>query len=350
MSKKSFFANRTVPQVKALDTREVYHQRGLVDKIECLNPESQAIILKAELIPRSFAPGAENSFEVARKFWKHGPYLVLSQPGTIEEALETQYHPLEIRRRDFDSKLRKSKSGKPTQEEHIRFLGYSFRPIQGPDKVKRMVPFSRILDGARLFAYASQKAGGIEVRTYDDSARVETEGGVAIVRVPSTSEKKERYLMRVAGFPLFDNPEQFSIAWGFRTTGRNLPEHKVWTFGYKFKEDTEQSNAVILDDKDVAAAYAIAAHYMVNGHNSVPWEMIPIAKPSESQVSFDFKLGNNVLVYDPTTSTKDHLRQLYMAERSILHGRRVALKGHDETMFWKAGRDSKLTDYVWNLQ
>jgi len=169
--------------------------------------------------------------------------------------------------------------------------------------------------------------------------------------VPAREAKKSRYDIRGENIPIVDSPEKHAIWPGFNTTyaeGR-IPEHSLWSFGYKFARDQEQSNAVVLYPHDFAAALGIARHFMINEDNTTPWDMNPFAKPSQKAAEFYRTLCSNVLVQDPSLKSKDNLRKLYIPEKAILLARLVGKLGHDETIFWQAGRDPVLSNYDWSI-
>ena len=59
-------------------------------------------------------------------------------------------------------------------------------------------------------------------------------------------------------------------------------------------------------------------------------------------------MNNNIVIYDPTLSSKDKLRKLHVAEKSILIGRAIGRFGADEIMYADGARDGKLENYDWN--
>ncbi len=320
MAKKAFFDERTPAQIKAFRLKPANMQRGLVDRILSLNPATEAVEVMSQIIPGRFQSGGLRPQEIARKAYKHGQYVGLTCADSLDGALHEDRLPNEIREETFDTFL----DGK--REESIELMGYSFRPVQGRDRRKRVVPFVWVMEGARLAAYAlSQTAEGLDAKPYVDARRVETEGGNIVVSVPSREDKKPRYDVRVSSVPVFDNQNKHAISLGFNTTyaeGR-VPEHSLWSFGYKGAEDAEQSQQIILYPHDFAAMLGVARHFMIEEQNSVPWDMSVFAKPSREAANFYRLLCNNVLVRDPRTSSKDKLRKLYIPEKSILMARLV---------------------------
>ncbi len=340
MTQKTFFKTRTPAKIRALEPTVMNTQKNLVETLLDTNPAENAVLLRFPILAGKHRRGNRTNAEASRKALKHGPYLKLSQPKSIEAAVHAKEHPHDVRRRDFD-KLH------TIPQRELDYVGYEFHPISGRDTVPRRIPFARILDSARLFSYAeNQTEKGIEVQPYGDSMRVEHEGAVVIGSVPSKEKGKERYTMAAFPIPTHDTPDQHAICWGFKTEGARVPEHKTYTFGFEFMSAPSASRRIILDDKDGALALGIARHYLKNNENTVPWDNNVFAKPSQLAAQFDTLLQNNVLIYDPTLKNPDY-RKLHLAERSVLLGKLIGHLGHDETMFWQAGRDPKIVDYSW---
>lgn len=340
--RKSFFAERSVAEIKELKPKWVNNAKGLVRKIDGLDSSKEAMIIAIRLLPGEFYQFTDSWAEASRKAYKHGDYVALGQPQTQEEALRTRESPLQIRARDLDV-LR------GIREEEIQTFGYSFRPVQGRDRRKRLVPFAWIMEGTKLFSYAANLAEGIKVEPYADSGRVAREGAEIVVTIPSRTKKKSRYKVKLSHVPVVDRPEKNAVVWSLRSTydeGR-APLHSLYNVRFTFEREPEASDVLHLYPQDVAAYLAVARQCFEENKNFVPWNMNPFAKPSQRAASFYGRLGNNVLVYDPSIKTKDHLRKLHVAERSLLIAREIGVFGHDQTMFWNPEVDPKLKDYSW---
>ena len=78
--------------------------------------------------------------------------------------------------------------------------------------------------------------------------------------------------------------------------------------------------------------------------------MKPFALFSRRGVEIYKRLCNNILIFDPTSTNKDHLRKLHLAEKSILLARAIGKFGHDEIAYWEPARDTKLKDYEWEIK
>lgn len=342
MAKKLFFTERTVAEIKSLRLQTVKRNRGLVEKIESLD-SSQALVIEAQIIPQRFFEGTTNSYEAAKKAYKHGSYISVAHPKEWNQALRNEKSPPRYIRETLKRRLENN------PEEMIEAIGYEFRPLQGEDKRKRRVPFIWLAEGARLFAYASKTPEGIPVKSLDDAQRIRDEGTSVAVTIPSREEKKERYHIMIHHVPVFDQRSKYAIPWSLTTSyaeGR-VPEHLFWNIRYPYRKDNKENDVLTFYPQDIAAYFGVATHYLLTGENSIPVENSPFLGISKAAAQFSLKLGNNILVRDPRLDTKDKLRPLYLTERSILLARRTGKLGVYNTLFREAKRDGKIADYPW---
>lgn len=348
--RKSFFRERTAAEISHLYTQRVYDARGLVRRIDSLNL-GEALELRFQLLPGRFYRNVDTWAEASRKAYKHGDYLALSQPASLQSALDSPEIPLSIRARDF------AKLGK-MREEDINFIGYSFRPVQGRDRLKRMVPFIWCPEGVRLFGYAENLTGGIRVQAYADSARVKSEGANVIVSVPSRTRKKPRYSFKLVHVPMTRNSANLASVLSLRSAliqedgtgepeGRKSP-HEMYNMRYTWEAEREGSDAVFLYPQDVAAYIAVIKDQKLK-HNMAPLVMNPFALTSRHGAELFTKFCNNVVIYDPTLKGKKKLRKLHVAEKGVLWGRAISVFGHDDIAFWDPERDGRLRDYSWSF-
>ena len=338
MDKKPFFRDREANEISGFRLKNVYSQRNLVRRILDLDQKEEAILIRTQITPGRFFKNVQNSKEASRKCYKHGDLIALSQPLTREEAYKTKEIPLAIRNRDLN-KLRSIK------EEEINFIGYSFYPVQGRDRRKRIVPFVWLPEGRRTFSYAENFANGIEINDFPDAKRVSREGATIICRVPSRTEKKQRYELRLKNVPVEGVTERRAIPWGIKTEYDGPgPEHSLFNIRYTWELSPEGSDAITFYPHDIAAYIAVAGDYWKR-HNLTPMEMNPFALISKKEYEFDKKLSNNVLVFDPSLISKTKFRKLHLDEKCILIGRSISVLGAEETMYWDPGRDGRLRDY-----
>ena len=337
MTRKTYFQERTAAEIRHISS-PAYSARNLVRRILDLSP-NEGLELRFPLIPGEFRAHAADSAEASRKCYKHGEYISLSQPKTQGAALECKEIPLETRARDL-SQLQ------GIREDSINVLGYSFRPVQGNDRRKRIVNFAWIMEAARLFAYAENNCGSIETTPYDHARKVSTEGAEVICKVPSRSKKKTRYTIRLSHVPMQMNGFGIAIAHSLVSDFDKSPEHSTYNMKYNWERDAEGSSVFTFYPHDIAAYFATIRKNLAE-HKLAPLTFSPIALPSKLEAEFYSKLGSNVLIYDPTLQAKDKTRKLHIAEKSILIARSIGRLGHDATMFWNPQRDGRLKDYSW---
>jgi len=354
MVRKTYFKERTVPQIRDLSTQRVYSQRDLVKKITDLDPANEGLVIASRLIPNEFYQGGVNSRVASRRNLKKGNYVHLSQPQNLTEAINDPRIPLQYRKES----ILKEFAGK--EEGDIHSVGFSFRPFMGNDRRRRYVPFHIGPEGARISAYSEfvkslpgvvGKNAGTEVVSYTDSNRVAREGGKVVVRIPSREKTRKKYEMQFTNLPLVEttdkNHNPRAIILGLNTRYVVSPKEGFWRFGYTDGEDSELSDKKIFLPQDVAAYLAVVEKELRENHNWVPMVVNPFALPSLKQIEFYKKLRNNLLIHDPIEEDKLRLRKLHLDEVSMLLARQVAVEGHDETLFWDWDRDGKLKDYDW---
>ncbi len=346
--RKKFFIEREESEIRAMRPKQVFIARGLVRRILDLDPAEDALELRFPLLPVKFQGTNLSVSQSTRKAYKHGDYYALAQPLTQGEAIASTRSPLQIREESLEAL-------KQLPEHQNYLLGYSFTPVQGKDRRKRVVPFVWIMEGTKLFTYSeniTNQEQGIIVKPYADSIRVAREGAEIPIAVPSRRQKEPRYKLKLSHVPVVDRPEKNAVVWSIRSTyedGRE-PEHSRFNIRYKYDSDVESSDVHFFYPQDVAGMLAVSKHffYQRNG-NKVPWDMNPFAKPSQKAADFNTKAGNNILVYDPKLKSKSKLRKPHVAERSILMARLIGVLGHGETMFWGRERDPDLKNYRWSV-
>lgn len=351
MAKKSFFVERTVAEIRELGMQETGRHRGLVRTIDDLDPASDGLIVRAQLIPGRFFIGSGNQAKASRKAYKHGDLIALSHPSTKQGCYESREIPLMIRARDF-ARLGEMK------EEEINFFGYSVRPEWG-DRTRRVFPFAWMPEGVRLFSYAEISAGGVKVEAYPDARKVRANGASVVVSVPSRTKKNPRYRFRLTNVPFVSQtPENLATVLSLRPhtvhdeagepiVGRT--PHDSYNIRYGYEDDRESDNPITFYPHDLAGYLGIVKTQLTE-HNLTAMEMNPFALPSRHQARFYMKLCNNVLIYDPTLGGKEKLRKPHVAEKSLLLARAIGVFGHDDFAFWDPARDGKLRDYDWGIQ
>ncbi len=340
-NRKSFFKDREANQILDLNVIRVYSPRGLVKRILDLDPATQALEVRTPIIPPRFI-GQFKEARASRLNYKHGDFIHLSQPHTQWQAYSCNDIPLAIRARDF-----KQLQGR--KEEEINFVGYVFKPVQSQDARKRIVPFVWLPEAARIFAYGEKLGSPVEVDAYSDSAKVKHEGADIVCKVPSRTKKRGRYTVKLQHVPVNGATERRAVAWSLKSQFQQVPEHSTYNIRYTHASDKESSDVFTFYPQDIAA-YLGVIRDATKMHNLTPIEMSPLAIPSNLEVQFYKKLCNNLVIYDPTLSSKYKLRNLHIDEKSILIARSIGVLGHDATMYWDAARDGRLKDYDWTVQ
>ena len=356
--RKSFFHERTPAEIRGLELSEVYQQRGLVRRISELDAE-EGLIVRTQIIPGRFFQNVESAEEAARKCYKHGELIVLPYPQTREEARRCPSIPLEIRAKEL-SKLKEMK------EEAINYVGLVTHPNWG-DRTRRITPFVACPEGLRLFAYAEAMSSyidkdgkvqhGIKIEPYPNARRVREEGASIVAEVPSRTKRKPKYKFKLLHVPVIRSSENLATVMMLKPELMQNPEtgepvqgrtpHAIYSsIRYTWEKESEGSEVVIYQPQDVAAYVKIAGNFWKQ-HNLTPMEMNPFILVSKLGADFYKKLCNSVVIFDPSSKAKEHLRKPYLAEKSILIARAIAHFGHDNFAFWNPERDGKLKDYDW---
>lgn len=344
MVKKSFFRKRTPEEILELKISRVYSQRGLVDKIWALNPDSDAIELRTPLIPLRFLLSTESAAKASRKDYKHGLMIHVDQPESQKEAYEYPSTPLAARMKAIDEALEEKK------EEEIYYLGIKWQPIQGTDKRWRYVPFDVPIEGVKIYDYALHRANGIEVQDkYTKAEAVNREGGQILCRVPSRTKRRERYKIKLFHVPLLSGKEVNAIIWSLRSQYEEGKEPERITFlhdlRYEYPKTQKSSDIVVFGPHEIAAYLATIRKYWDGYNNTVPLTANPFPLPAKAYAYFSEKIDNNIVIFDKTLSSKDKLRNLHLDEKCILLARAIKVKGPWNTIFWDPSRDGPIKDY-----
>ena len=349
---KSFFRRRTVPQIRKLSVKRVYHQRDLAERIDALDPNSDALEIRVQILPGRFYQRINTSKDASRTALKRSEtHIMLSHPETKEQCRDSSLIPLQIRTGDL-------RVLEEMKEKDINYTGIAVRPNWG-DKIKRFMPFWAMAEGERIFAYAEQHAGGIKVEPYADSLRVWSGGANVVVEVPSRTEKQGRYRFRIMHVPMQRNPENLATVLSLKpatvideetgepNVGRTA--HDDTFFRYTKKGEAEDSPIITTYPHDVAGYIKIFISELEENHNMTPMEMNPYVLFSKRGAEFYHKLRNNVIIADHRLKSKDKLRQLNIGEQSILLARDIGRFGHDVIAYWEPGRDGMIRDYDWSV-
>lgn len=380
--KKSFFREKTVSEIRELNIKTVYTAKDLVQRIDDLDPSEDALEIRTFLIPQNFRRGKTGA-EASRKCYKHGKLIALPQPHTLRECYDSSLTPLDLRTRALEE-LQKMK------QQEIFIIGYSWRPVSGRNETKRVVRFRDLAEGAKIFTYAenfsvyktkdketgkTKEKKGIEILAYPDAKRVKTEGACVVCRVPSRTEKRERYPFGLMSVPFVPNdPSErinYNLAIALRLepflltneeTGEllaGLTIHDIFDrVQYEFENAREQSQDLKFSPQQIAAYMGVISRQFEDSWNPTALHFNPFALLSKHQAEFYTKSDNNVLIYDPTlTRTKKDgtvvqggLRTLHLAEKSIFLARAIGHFGPSDFAYWDPTRDKKFKDYNWGIK
>jgi|ETNmetMinimDraft_2_1059921.scaffolds.fasta_scaffold16173_2 hypothetical protein len=372
--KKSFFNERTTAEIRKLNLSSGYNHNDLVQRIDDLDPTKDALGIRTLLIPSRFRR-RNTSAQASRKCYKHGSLIALTQPTGLKESYEWADIPLDLRAASF-AHLSKM------DQARINYLGYSFRPVFGRDREKRIVPFVNLAEGARIFTYAETHSAfrqkniqtdkmeakkGIKVESYQNSKRVLREGASVVVNIPSRSKKKPKYKFRLSHVPYVPNSPGSDSNYGLAVSLSLKPtltseiteqetekeatnqrtEHTKYDMRYTYQQSRDQSGIIRFSPQDVAGYLGVIKRQLTEEHNITGLTFNPFALPSKHQAEFYTKLCNNVLAFDPNLTSKHKLRKLHLAEKSILLGRAIGHFGHENFAFWDPVRDGIYSSFNW---
>jgi len=300
---------------------------NIIRKIE----EGQSIIIERGIIPDS------GKFSTPRKFLKHGPELKLKRFSSLKEYLEinTAKRPTPVQLRD---------KAFLEMGDHS-FCGISFIPITGNDKRKRKISLVESLAGAWIFAYEHQINNGIEIRAYQESRRVEFEGAIITVRVPSRTKGKRRYEFTLDSVPVVDSQYKIAIAHSIRSSGHDC-KRKEYGFRFRYSGDKENSDVFNFCAHEIAAYLEVINYFLNERKNIIPLQMSQFPIPTTLAVDFFKRLCDSTLIRDNQSRYKDKLRKLNQAEKEILLWDLVYKEGPDATFF----ATEKVEKYDWSLR
>ena len=173
-------------------------------------------------------------------------------------------------------------------------------------------------------------------------------------KVPSRTKRQERYNITLMNVPLLPGREKNAIILGLKSQYGSGRESKRTTFlhhlRYEFLSGPKSSDVFVFGPHDVAAYLAVIKKFWQGLNNTVPLEMNPFPLPSKAWADYYGKLCNNVMIYDPTLTSRDKLRNLHLDEKCILLGRSIKVKGPYETAFWDPARDGHIKNYWGNAE
>ena len=337
MSKKQYFREPTLAKI-INGSEPVY-----VDKSSELAKQAlalkggQYLILKLEdgLIPKKFSS--------PRKFLKHGDFIQIPTPSSIDEAVESYMYPWILRRDKVDS------------IDDMYHSGYSFRPFAPfqDDKKERRVRLVELCEALRILSYSENPETKTDIKikkVYAESERVSKDGATVEVSVPSRTKKQPRYRFNMHSVVVdSNNPNSYAVANGFFTDIK-LPA-KDWSFRYNYYDDARDSKVVNIYAPEIAAYFKFMLeqlHQSVKPNKSVA-EMSPFGIPPNLTVDYYKNLLSKVVIYDPKLKNKLRLRKLNKAEQEIMLWALVKEAKYEKTFFRRKKRDGPIENLDWKL-
>ena len=222
--------------------------------------------------------------------------------------------------------------------------GYSFRPLAGPDRIPRRVPFIELLEAARIMAYGTVSGADVGIEgKFKDAVKARTEGGAFSVSTPSQRRKHSRHLIEIQGIPFyFVKPEVFIIPYSFRSD--LAVESKAYRkLRYTKGDSPEPSQIEYIQAHEIAAAYAVAEFYHERG-NSTPARFSVFPAVSQRAVDLYMRLKNKTLLEveknEQKFLTQDHME-------AVMWGL-VQRFNYEAAFDDQALLEGKLRKYNWN--
>lgn len=337
MPKKQYFREPTLANILK-ESEPLYVSKPTEISEKALEiKDGQYLILKFEngLIPQQFSS--------ARKFLKHGNFIQIPTPSSIDEAVEGHMYPWILRRDSFDS------------IDKVDYSGYSFRPFASfqDDKRERRVRLVELCEALRILSYAENPETKTTItinKVYAESERVSKDGATVDVSVPSRSKKQPRY-----GFNMYsivvdsNNPNSYAVANGFFTDIK-IPIND-WSFRYNYYQDKKDSNVINIYAPEIAAYFKFMLeqlHQSVKPNKSAT-EMSPFGIPTNLTVDYYKNLLSKVVIYDPKLKNKLRLRKLNKAEQEIMLWALVKEAKHEKTFFRRKKRDGPIENLDWKI-
>ena len=330
VSKKDAFERKLVNQI-IKDRSMVETGTDLINTLDNLK-KNEYMLITTNLIPWKFSVFQSHGRELlrtraekTRKFAKHANKVELIKRGDDRDNWTYQFSQMNMKPFDLiKNAYSNAKQG--------FYSGYSYIPLVGNDKRKRIVPLIECIEGSLLFSYAKQFCDGIEVRPYDDSQKVAEEGTSIIVGVPSRTPKRGRYRFRVDHVPI--KATRLNKMLGSATVSNHACA--LLDYGelrYQYLDDKIGSREFVFDAHDIAGILAIVENYAKKG-NEVPGESCYQVVPNPAMIERYKKMKQQCVIED----FKDGEKRLYPLNKpereSFLQG--CAIKSGVENCFMPA--------------
>lgn len=198
---------------------------GLVDAVEecAKDMDGKAVLVHGNILP--FAPTSadwETNIEPWRLFLRYGEEVNLRVPRSIREALQREISPIKLKIDRFQQ-----------MNAEADYCGITWTGIRS--RIKRRVHLVDAIEGMKLFAFselAREDIDRIVVQSYIDTKKVNDQGGVYVVTVPSRS-RSFNYLIRLESVPIPGAEKERAIWPDLRA--EHVCEENAYDFGYRTK-------------------------------------------------------------------------------------------------------------------
>ncbi len=279
----------------------------------------------------------------SRKFMKHGEEIYFPRFHSKDEAVKAM--------RDTGKIPRDLLKERFSQVSGPR-AAVSYMPIFGNDGRKRKFHLNEIIEGTKLYGYIMRQGFPVKIELYQDAKRVDIEGAIARVTVPSRIPHRENYKFNLYGIPVINDDSKYALSMSLISnhlcTDVQHRDRFTWDYG---KENSKLFN---WDAHDIAGYYLTLDHFSnprSKVRNKVPLEMSIIPMPAQLLVDIHEIMRYQTLVYTKETKNQEKakLYPLNNAEIEIGLQKAVPLLGHDATLVSYKSRDGNLRDYQFRI-
>ncbi len=355
MAKKSFFQEPAKAQLKKRNP--VVSEGNITEELADISVNDYLVVEleKTPLLKPAFQ-------DEPVKFVKHGPSVVLKQPGTIEQAVSAALEgvrPLDFREQAYES----------VKENSTIYANYTFYPLIGGERgLRRVVSPLKLVEGARIFFYSEElrrnlgldnedkfefydniKIPGIFLRPYDDAKGIKKDGAQILSRIPSYDSGRSRYEGVWKSIPVVNSSRKLAIALGFNSD-HTCKYKRFRQICYPYEFSPETSKISLICKHDAAFQYAVIDYYWNIRDELTPIEMNALALPSQLLVKVFKRTLDSLLIFDDSIIARDKLRKANDGEKQAILDNAIKLYGYKQTLYSTRKKDGRLGEYDWDLR
>lgn len=337
LRRREAFFNRPSTVSEIIGDRHVIDTdvSGLVHAIEecAKDRDANAILVHGPIIPNvKPVAGWEEAIEPYRLFLRYGDEVKLRVPRSIRAALEEEISPIKLRIDQF-----------AVLDPKANYCAITWNGIR--TRGKSRLHLVDAIEGMRLFAFSEHAPDvydRIQVDPYIDTAKVEDQGGIYVVTVPSRSRPKN-YLVRVESVPIPETRNE-RVVW---TDERfdHVCEENLFDFGYRTKVQAQT-----FCPHDIAATLAIAKSEKKRGFMNLP---APLMKKTFVESVYNV-LRSRVMVIEQGKGNRKVKRTLNKGEVERALWLQIQSYGvdsrHRQTCYVDVEEDGMIQDYNWSLR